>query len=554
MASLGQVISQSSSNVNSPGADLNEVPENSLCSEFNTQYRVLIDKYEKLVAAFEEREQRQEIMEQSQTAVDINSTSSTYHQTEAEEISGPMSMVLPNDSNCTTNMKCQRCTNCSCGITLNHQRPKSNMEEYSEVETSSSGFSEGESRFINKVTQTEYLQFDKLDDVTPTEFVVTFARFLDLKSPVNPCDQRFKSTPEYKKLFHEIFTVLKETVHANELKYHDVNKFDEKNENKNKNSASYGHSITENELAALTIDSSSTKTVLTTSNSGYTTPSGSVSYTKKSVVSLLKNASNALNTEIDRKSPSCLSSLPPTDGRNLKESSNVLKPIRPNSLDLVSNASSRSSSKNRRRKSKQKVRKIPDSLNSVVSEVTSVSSSTSVTDEKPTSQVPSAEIISSDLCTKHRNISSRKKNRRNRSRNSNSQRTQSPNQRENIKPTVQTGTTNAISNVALSPKINCSSNYERPPPRMKPKNTPPHNQSTHQNKSKQFMERFSANIQKKCEYTSRWNNQHQVAPPGPNTSTIVPASVVVAQLRGLEQTYAEVLKASYRPNRTRRNN
>merc|ERR1712002_1145694 len=100
----------------------------------------------------------------------------------------------------TVGRKCQRCTTCSCDLKPDHPRPKSTMEEYSEVETSSSGFSDGESRICNKFTQTddkdkEYVEIAE-EATTPTPVVSN--KCLDLASPMNPCDNRFQTTPEYK--------------------------------------------------------------------------------------------------------------------------------------------------------------------------------------------------------------------------------------------------------------------------------------------------------------------------------------------------------------------
>ncbi|XP_064099593.1 uncharacterized protein LOC135210723 isoform X6 [Macrobrachium nipponense] len=204
LASIGQVVSHVGSGGTSPGTEVSDAPHNSLLSELDTSYRILIEKYEALLEA---REQQQQA---SQHAT-LNHGELVHPG--VDDMSGPMSLVMTDGvMNNQTSLKCQRCHTCTCDLKPNVARPKSNMEEFSEVETSSSGFSDGESRISNKATQTgdELICREIFEDSTPTPTVSS--RCLDLSSPINPCDKRFQAAPEYKKLFQEIFSVLKKTV------------------------------------------------------------------------------------------------------------------------------------------------------------------------------------------------------------------------------------------------------------------------------------------------------------------------------------------------------
>ncbi|KAK7085067.1 hypothetical protein SK128_003546 [Halocaridina rubra] len=205
LASIGQVVSHGGSGGTSPGTEASDAPHNSLLSELDTSYRILIEKYEALLEA---REQQQQ-----QTIQDANLKHESLVHPGVDNLSGPMSLVMTNGMHDNTiNMKCQRCHTCTCDLKSSVGRPKSNLEEFSEVETSSSGFSDGESRLSNKSTQTDELF--TFEDSTPTPTVAN--KCLDLSSPMNPCDNRFQAAPEYKKLFQEIFTVLKKTVDEND--------------------------------------------------------------------------------------------------------------------------------------------------------------------------------------------------------------------------------------------------------------------------------------------------------------------------------------------------
>lgn len=205
LASIGQVVSHVGSGGTSPGTEASDAPHNSLLSELDTSYRILIEKYEALLEAREHQHQ--------QTSQNSNLNHDGVVHPGVDDLSGPMSLVITDGMhNPTISMKCQRCHTCTCDLKPTVGRPKSNMEEFSEVETSSSGFSDGESRLSNKATQTgdELVPREFFDDSTPTPTVAN--RCLDLSSPLNPCDKRFQAAPEYKKLFQEIFSVLKKTV------------------------------------------------------------------------------------------------------------------------------------------------------------------------------------------------------------------------------------------------------------------------------------------------------------------------------------------------------
>ena len=208
LASMGRVVSRVGSCGTSPGTDISDAPQNSLLFELDTQYRILIEKYEALLQAreqqhFQNQQQQKQLDQENHSAEQevnnlINSEDLIHSGIDA--LSGPMSLMVtttgaPQEG---INMKCQRCTTCSCDLKPAHPRPKSNMEEYSEVETSSSGFSDGESRVCNKFTQTdegnEHISYDPsviilADDVlTPTPGLAN--KCLDLASPLNPCDNR----------------------------------------------------------------------------------------------------------------------------------------------------------------------------------------------------------------------------------------------------------------------------------------------------------------------------------------------------------------------------
>lgn len=208
LASVGQVISRVGSGGTSPGTEASDAPHNSLLSELDTSYRILIEKYEALLEAREIQQQQQHHEN------DLNHEGLIHPG--VDDLSGPMSLVMTDGMHDTTiTAKCHHCHTCTCDLKP-VSRPKSNMEEFSEVETSSSGFSDGESRLSNKSTQTEeeVLQRETFGDLTPTPILAN--KCLDLSSPINPCDKRFQAAPEYKKLFQEIFTVLKQTVDEKE--------------------------------------------------------------------------------------------------------------------------------------------------------------------------------------------------------------------------------------------------------------------------------------------------------------------------------------------------
>ncbi|KAB7506131.1 Cerebellar degeneration-related protein 2-like, partial [Armadillidium nasatum] len=245
LASVGQVVSCMISNESSPRTNGSEAP-NSLLSELDTQYRILIEKYEALLETREKHELRESILIKappSQTIVDSG----------VDEMSGPMSIVttnlVPNEQQRNVSVLCQRCATCSCDLKLTTSRPKSNMEEHSEVETSSSGFSEGETRLCSKTTQTDidilFYQKEFEDAITPTP-LGNNGKTWNIHTPMNPCESRFQTAPVYRKIFHEIFEVLKKDVDkenedVNEIENGDI--FDSDNgskekasENANKNS------------------------------------------------------------------------------------------------------------------------------------------------------------------------------------------------------------------------------------------------------------------------------------------------------------------------------
>ncbi|KAK4315156.1 hypothetical protein Pmani_013605 [Petrolisthes manimaculis] len=248
LASIGHVVGGGSGGT-SPGlggmggvggrgvAGTDAPQHNSLLSELDTSYRILIEKYEALLEA---REQQQQQNNPHNTS--SNTSLALIHPGGVDDLSGPMSLMMTEDTHDNTltdiggigvgisgigigvnGSRCQRCNTCSCHtndvVTVDTNRPKSNLlEEFSEVETSSSGFSDGESRTSNKSTQTTTTTTTTIMDddylATPTP------KCLDLNSPVNPCDRRFQAAPEYKKLFQEIFTVLKKTVDENDDNNH----------------------------------------------------------------------------------------------------------------------------------------------------------------------------------------------------------------------------------------------------------------------------------------------------------------------------------------------
>ena len=475
LASMGQVLTHVSSSMASPATDASEAPHSSLLSELDTQYRILIEKYEALLEAREQQDQQQRQQDQQyqqqnqqyhlkdqQQVADSSRTdkeflnSSTVKSVEAEGISGPISLVM-RGSDCgdtcgdsASLLRCQRCSTCSCGIPAStahhHQRPKSNMEMefFSEVETSSSGFSEGgESRslYFSKYTQTELSAeriYDELATPTAEYSIVTPAgQFLDLKSPVNPCDSRFQSAPEYKKLFQEIFSVLKKTVDENEEKEAVIiepSSTDAKNEAFQTVSDNCSHNTTDttiNEAATTSVTSSSIDDVEQTESNKKTKQRNKI----KSVTSSSESTISVSDATL--------------------ENSNILKPIRPNSLDLASNCSSRSSSKHRRRRRHQKARtqeienqQKSDNVNgncSAKEVVTTNEDVNNCTSQKENNveniesidqaKVTTSSILidsnqrenqnkkSRNLCEKHRlQQQSRKRAKRNRSRNNSKQR------------------------------------------------------------------------------------------------------------------------------------
>ncbi|KAK8393187.1 hypothetical protein O3P69_013295 [Scylla paramamosain] len=355
LASIGQVVNRVGSGGTSPGTEASDAPHNSLLSELDTSYRILIEKYEALLEAREQQQQQQQQQQQPEMGHE-----GLVHPG-VDDMSGPMSLMMTDSSvhNTTLTTKCQRCNTCACDLkpTVVSHSKGSNLEEFSEVETSSSGFSDGESRLINKGTQTgeELLQTQAeiLDDLTPT----VHAKCLDLSSPINPCDKRFQTTPEYKKLFQEIFTVLKKTVDEQDTQTQPS----KPSKTPQKQDGTIENSVTE--LISSKDDHDGTKftgqtmiSPLVEENETGKSPPSEVTQNKsceeKEIVTVSKSSdvgpTECLNSDDKRENQT--SSTPESWHHNTDP-----RPLRPDSLDLSSGGGSRPSSRQRRRRKRQQI-------------------------------------------------------------------------------------------------------------------------------------------------------------------------------------------------------
>ncbi|XP_050731882.1 uncharacterized protein LOC127006273 isoform X2 [Eriocheir sinensis] len=357
LASIGQVVNHVGSEGTSPGTEASDAPHNSLLSELDTSYRILIEKYEALLEAREQQQQQQ----QQESVVHPG----------LDGMSGPMSisMTNPTSQNTTLPSKCQRCSTCTCDIepsVINN--PKGSMLDLSEVDTTSSGFSEGESHLISKSTQTreELLvsQADILDDLTPT----IHSKCLDLSSPVNPCDRRFQSTPEYKKLFQEIFTVLKKTVDEKDTQSQPPKpcKASQKTDISTEKIVSVPTPLRVKEHNNIKLDGQSVifpveeetenRESLQSEGKNDTNQDnpnvGSKSFEEKEVIILSEH-----NDTVSREYPNSKERIEKqiTSTSDSEQNSADIRPLRPDTLDLSSGGGSRPSSRQRRRRRQQQI-------------------------------------------------------------------------------------------------------------------------------------------------------------------------------------------------------
>ncbi|KAH8257748.1 hypothetical protein KR038_000123, partial [Drosophila bunnanda] len=157
-----------------PGDDL---PLNAI--ESSNPYRDLVEKYEALLEV-----QRTSIA--SKNLADAKKTSD----------SNPPPALLPKEDTIVSSSK-------ESVVTLNNA-----PIEFSEAETSSSGFSDGTG---NKCTQT---------DERPSSFLCSISNGNDCKfsiyDDVSPIESHFRNRPEHRELFKEIFGVLKKAADNNE--------------------------------------------------------------------------------------------------------------------------------------------------------------------------------------------------------------------------------------------------------------------------------------------------------------------------------------------------
>lgn len=341
LASMGQVVNATESNSSSPQTEASEAPHNSLLSELDTQYRILIEKYEALVEA-RERSEEQAI---KKDRVGSPPASHSLVDSGVDEVSGPMSLVMTEvphvgQSSMNATIQCQRCTTCSCDLNPS-PRPKSTLEDLSEVETSSSGFSEGESRLCTKMTQTEIIRCCCNNDdaaITPTQHN---ERLLDLTSSINPCDRRFACQPDYRELFHEIFEMLKQerkdikvgkAVRKTLLQYQE---FETRMNNSCKNeSSSSDVTNNSNTKAAVTMNSCS---------GDHLCDENEENKSPNVITKSKKKEKKGENKELKKEATGQKEVL-----NKEEESKEISKPSRPDFLDLET--SSRCSSRSRRRK------------------------------------------------------------------------------------------------------------------------------------------------------------------------------------------------------------
>ncbi|KAF2362263.1 hypothetical protein FHG87_006979 [Trinorchestia longiramus] len=423
LASMGQVISQVNSKVTSPATDGSDVAHNSLLNELEGEYRVLIEKYESLVETREEqiREERHKAQQESNR---------NFNPAEAVEMSGPMSLVLTNGDSGDADVprKCQHCSTCSCGITAPHHRPKSNLEEFSEVETSSSGFSEGESRLSNKMTQTEWLQLERIDETTPVVEIhgLKEVHFLDLKSPVNPCDKRFQTTPGYRKLFKEIFTVLKKSI----------------DENEEISDSEHAPSYTAMSEISVSLSKLNESTcTITEDDSGSTSVAASSKCDEENAVESVASSETvnlAGDTAVEEEKMQPVSNASVIHEEEESSPSVAKLHLRPNSLDLSNNLSSRSPSKQRKQRRQPKSKAELALLKQVEQNASEASklgkaviappktkpssrpekSKTEVIEREAPPKIIGSKVDLMGLCERHRQLQSKRKNKKNRSRNS----------------------------------------------------------------------------------------------------------------------------------------
>lgn len=364
MASIGHIVSHVGSEGTSPGTEASEPPHNSLLSELDTSYRILIEKYEALLEA---REQQQKQEQQQET---YNSPESADHSS-VDGMSGPMSILVTNPTaqNISLPSKCQRCSTCTCDFepsVLNNS--KGSTLDLSEVDTTSSGISEGENHLISKSTQTReelsVSQAEILDDLTPT----IHSKCLDLSSPVNPCDKRFQSTPEYKKLFQEIFTVLKKTVDEKDIQSQPPKscKASQKTDITNDKTVSVPTPSRAKEHNDIKVDGQpvifpveeETENSKSLQSEGKTDTNqdnpnfGSKSFELKEVI-ISSEHSDTVSGECPNTRERIEKQI--TSASDSEQNSVDIRPLRPDTLDLSSGGGSRPSSRQRRRRRQQQM-------------------------------------------------------------------------------------------------------------------------------------------------------------------------------------------------------
>ncbi|XP_022239526.1 cerebellar degeneration-related protein 2-like [Limulus polyphemus] len=170
----------------------------SLLSELDAQYRDLIDKYENILSShrytLEETAAQSSDIEGSKSANKIDDETTNNCKLDAKQPGNELTATLHWSSTLPE-----------------FSGAKSGIEELSEVGDSSlsSGFSESSERgMIDQQVQTEQL-FETGREET------AFRKTLDLSSSSNCLNGHFShSPPEYKRLFEEIFAVLKKSLHS----------------------------------------------------------------------------------------------------------------------------------------------------------------------------------------------------------------------------------------------------------------------------------------------------------------------------------------------------
>lgn len=182
-ASMLEALMNNSTHRSSFSMDIQDVSNKSPRQASNL-YRDLIEKYEALLEVQRTQSLRNQKSNHLSLQEEMQMSGTFNHIKDTDEESGHGDSLQPEQQS-----------------KKRHKSVSRTPTDFSEAETSSSGFSDETS---NKATQT---------DDRPGSFLCTIADGEDCKFSIyddaSPVDSRFRNRPEYRELFSEIFTVLK---------------------------------------------------------------------------------------------------------------------------------------------------------------------------------------------------------------------------------------------------------------------------------------------------------------------------------------------------------